>query len=976
MSDRTASGILEPGSDAHTSFLIEDAVQTVLRDIDLDSVSEADSQIFSTMLGDDKVAPNFLERAALRTGITLSTGLMKSALVDCMVAWSVGGKETIVAWETLPDFTAHATDRTLLTAVHGVLRSLALFESGADPSSVCIACLGLADALNSAGQFEDAVAAACTATNFANSANLELGAYEAVFTSAGRAGLVEATSFAMAGRAKAMSQLSGEKDKVRGFDAIAAALRCLPQEQANRRNALILLSQAASARHLNLWKRILAAIAQRDGNRQGDELDGLIDLLTSPTADVSEFSQIALLCSYLETSRQDLRVNHVGSALVTSWITGTFEHFAYRDAIPHFSSMLREKEASTIVLLIGHELSHVLSMQGHIGIALTALRAAAVELELPLWSFSEVEPDLTRDLIAPLRTTELIALAQAEQSLAVARKRQILQATWSPWFEGIATFAELGVDPSINDTFSDIGRVLLNCVDAVPEKTDIVDLHEWYEGQLRQSERLFSDAQQSDGPSRLKGYLDRHHKKYLPGYVAVRSVVSTWRRTVGSTLSGADAYRVLLHRTRFDTRSAIPDLSLPVAEFAREAERMMLRWVQETASIEASEIGAFLSHHARAMWRDGALICDYSDEELAREVDEANGWYDECVLAAMSTHVGPTSAVTNRIPDADEAMRAVLAAVAEGLSAKQPRARLSAEVGYAIQQQRKILVLGQVTCPFWLDSEHKRIVCAVRTTECKRDGETPSFDLFASPLGDTAYADIEAEVEKLRLGRISVYRVIDLIPTEVVDGREFGSQVVAFSYGEWLHVKNRGVRMGLAKVPDSLVEDIRAYVHRPGLLAAEYSLASFEPAARRVITWLESRPLWSIGDVDCDFPTYAWAQHVQKLADSVLDAAEHDAPLERDVSRKILEAALGTGNLTEGIVASGLRALDDADPLRRAQITNTLFRSAFQPSQEDWLDDDAGSAGFLLSRSAGLWDVTPFGSNIEKGDRDGDKRGH
>ena len=75
----------------------------------------------------------------------------------------------------------------------------------------------------------------------------------------------------------------------------------------------------------------------------------------------------------------------------------------------------------------------------------------------------------------------------------------------------------------------------------------------------------------------------------MGGFLAVRSVIAAWRRSVGE-LSGHAAIRLLLHITRFGTYSlAVPDLSLDPDEFAVAAQNAMVAWVRRIAELPADE---------------------------------------------------------------------------------------------------------------------------------------------------------------------------------------------------------------------------------------------------------------------------------------------------------------------------------------------------------------------------------------------------
>ncbi|OBI14918.1 hypothetical protein A5712_29785 [Mycobacterium sp. E2327] len=593
--------------------------------------------------------------------------------------------------------------------------------------------------------------------------------------------------------------------------------------------------------------------------------------------------------------------------------------------------------------------------------AFTAFRAAAVELELMIWEYAQpLSFASLRDLIAPLDTTDVRALARAEQGLDVARKRQILQATWSPWFEGIATFGELAVDPSADDAEADIGLVLLQTVDESFETSDAATFVEWFDDRRRIAETMYARAQLKEGPPRLRAYLDAYHGKYLAGYLTVRSVVSGWRRQVKRPLGGAEAYRLLMHRTRFDTRRAIPDLSLPTAHFKIEAEALLLSWIQDVAATNAEDIEAFLSANGRQIfWRDNRLVADPSPDETAAYLAESNNWYRQCVSSALHTNVGASDDVLNRVPDADEKIRTLLKVLAGGLNPKDPI--LADDLARYVLGQRRVLTLGRVTAPFWLEGSTEKVLYLIRTTEHGRESGMSSYDLVRMPVDSTSFHTLAAEVERLREPRMTIYRMVDLVPAHADKDRGLGRQLVAFKYGDWCHMENRGVLTDLKQVPGEFASDVETQIQPPDMVEGEYRLAEFVSVAMRTIQRLRSGTGWNVEDLVGESGIEAWTRRIIALADDVIAAAKGDPQTESDVNRRLLGKIFGEGNFTDRLIDKGIMSLDDDDPERREQLIDALYRSGFKPAPEvPWLDNAPGTAGQLFARLHGGWDVKPL----------------
>ena len=104
-------------------------------------------------------------------------------------------------------------------------------------------------------------------------------------------------------------------------------------------------------------------------------------------------------------------------------------------------------------------------------------------------------------------------------------------------------FLELGSDPSEGDVSSLIGDVLANLVDvylpgAADGEFDVDQIDALLSGARSETERLYTDLLATSARPRLRHYLGSRWSKYGPGYLAVRGVLATWRRTLGRPISG------------------------------------------------------------------------------------------------------------------------------------------------------------------------------------------------------------------------------------------------------------------------------------------------------------------------------------------------------------------------------------------------------------------------------------------------------
>jgi hypothetical protein len=98
----------------------------------------------------------------------------------------------------------------------------------------------------------------------------------------------------------------------------------------------------------------------------------------------------------------------------TNDIDWTFQLASYARAVPHSSSLLRERRLPERLSLLTHEVTHVLSFLGHIGSALIALRVAGIMANAALMASGRSDGDdviklfISRNGIPPLQPGDLV----------------------------------------------------------------------------------------------------------------------------------------------------------------------------------------------------------------------------------------------------------------------------------------------------------------------------------------------------------------------------------------------------------------------------------------------------------------------------------------------------------------------------------------------------------------------------------------
>jgi hypothetical protein len=708
-----ASFSFEHDDPQYWPFLLGDARATAERALDPRLVTDADADGLEHM---SQAKTNWYKNmtiSAAECGIDVTPGIVTYALIGCLLKWDGNGETLMFLWDYLPEIKLEPREAAVLVGAHRLLHSLALADNVPQSrAAIATAATDLAIAFQQSSRYEDAIAAALLAANIAQDANGRLAASELLKESAVAAGKQDVLGLALAFRARALVELASGDGTLRhaAFDAVFDALRYAPSGDAEAPAGSELWRALQVSDDLTPFRPLFKlAFVEPPTDDPGKAVSfERAARLLRPAWDF-DATQLSSLASDINTLYVDVenkrgQIEPPGQEEVVEakWATWSFDNPAYRRAIPHGTSIKREKHLDQILLVISHELAHIFSMNSGIGVAVIALRAAAFGREEVLWTFLTSEEYATAPVVgvAPLIEGDLLALAEAEQALEISRKLQILQGVWNPWFEGVAAFNELAADPTAEGTGSSIGDVLANIVDQSLPQND-PDLERTVLGRRTELELRYADAQRGEGHDRLRAYLDEFHAKYLPGYLAVRMVVAAWRSQLEKPLSGSEAARILLHLIRFGSLDAVPPLNMPSSEFAAAARRQMVDWVAQTAAISAEDLLTCLARSTDPfVWDHGRLVTlSVSMEESSTRMHER---YQQFVLEATASLVGANAAV-DRVANANESCREMMASAAAALTSSKPNLGLADDLFYELQDFLGLLPLGQVSAPFWLN---------------------------------------------------------------------------------------------------------------------------------------------------------------------------------------------------------------------------------------------------------------------------------
>lgn len=860
-------------------------------------------------------------------------------------------------------------------------------SASATPEMLSRAATGfraLAEVLDQCTYLDDALACAVSGMSFAGNVDLISADEHSRFAVglARRSAADGMLTHLLSARAHLLAKIAADDPSrcVDAFDAFSVALGRL-QGDANANMDVVRAFRAWTQDQKYLYILAPMVLALMPPEEQPQELRDLVARISGIVApvyigDISTWvEQFLSNRDYLievANARWNLLPRPLEDDARAVWNTWSLRHRQLLNAIPHNKSILQEENLKDLLLELGHELTHVFCMVGFVGLALTAMRWALVEFEIHQWSGilnrsgQAPTPDFVDRIgVAPLREADIVSLATAEQSVEVERKIQLLENTWAPWFEGLALFGELAADPQLDPKWeSPVASVIYNLWDrnlAMEARDAGLSIKEIFARDRARAESLYADAMYSHGKDRLRTYLMRHHKKYLAGYVAVRSVVAAWRSTLGEPLRGDEAFQILLHMTRVGSFDPIPDLGLPLDAFSEAVMTKHLEWVRAVASATANDL-------KRAIWKEqpegdtrrpfrwvsGRL-------EEAKDGTDVNDDLQQTIerLAhqALSSLTGER-ADAGRVEGADDVLRACLAATAHVLEerAKKEPLLFHGQLVARATMQYSILPLAQVDCPFWLVQESRSVACLIRTRQKDRELGTPSYDGLVFSLDEAEYGALEVRVMQGGSRLMTVIRVVDLVTS---GGRLNGLNLLVFQYEDWIHIQPRGHRMGTTVVDESLRQAIKARLTPTSVSAFQEKLTGEDhPVARRTDDWIQANS-WHIQLNELSVDVTLLAEHVRDMANQVLSNSPEDIQV---VSRELLEFVIGDRERAAQIFEHGFAPLADHDPSSIRRLIRFLDASARSPvdgePEVDGLSESVASViAPLLERTPYGWDV-------------------
>jgi hypothetical protein len=953
------NAFLMENNEQSLSFFLSDAFVSISRAWScIDCYQPETLATFDQLTKEAEASETHVFAVALKQELWFTTPLAALAVGNVLYSWTQAAPNFPAFQEWIRSMWRgeDTADARLLENIIDVLRSISSLENESPPPMQRVTRLKesltqAAQELDKAEKLEEALACAMSAINFANflSAAEAEAASSFALSLAKRIANHAVIAVLLSQRAHFLGKLAQNDPsrRLEAFDAFEAALGYTPADPKQKEAMLTVLeSWIYKEDYLGVLKPMFWVVddspALSDSVHRAGVATATSTIWSGPLSEwVKHIHYVQALTIETANARRALMPNDELS-IRAKWNTWSIEHTKLRRAIPHGSSIKREQYLHDILLELSHEVTHVFSMFGFIGITLTAMRWAVAEMELDVWGRivyqgQEEFGDAFRVTPAPLKDADLLSVGFAERGVELERKIQLLENTWAPWFEGLAIFGELTADPELdNELQSPVGSVVNNLWDrslAAQATKHNISIEEEHKRDRAESDALIAAAIRNRGEFRLRTYLKLSRQKYLAGYLAVRSVVAQWRKTLGKPLRGDQAFRILLHMTRFGDYAAIPDLSLSLNDFEKEVVSRHVEWIQSMATVSRKDLEEMLDNERKprearksARWTKGSLETMAKGERDQLEWDFITGLEQQCLFALVGDRA---PAPTDRVPEADEVLESVMTAVAQGLAGKKHQARLlSADFAPGVFSRLVVLPLAQTVSTFWLCQEDRVLVCLICSLEQDAETGTPGYDLLMCPLDENDFLALQAKVQLGGARRLTCTRVIDLM--NEYDNRNVGSNFIVFQYEDWVYIQPRGILFGSTQVSESLRDAIIERLSPDTLLLDQEALTGDNhPCVRRTLSWLEANDWtqtqtgenWTV-DIE------PWALKLSQLCTQVL--SHNFADVEK-TSSALLRFVFGDSELANSLHTNGLEALSHADPPRLQEVLSLLLKTAISP---------------------------------------------
>jgi len=439
----TLNSFLMPNDDNSYEFFVKDALISILRAwTSIDCTQPETLATFDSLTKEAQQRGTDLFSIALEQEMLLTTPVIALCVGNALYSWKdasphfAGFRQWLrTLWKD-----EDTADSRLLDLVIDVLDSISQAEQD-KPSPELLTQLNeklrqTATELDQREKREDAFACAMSAINFAGAVSPSDGEAACSFalSLAKRDKNQSAIFMLLSQRAHFLARIAANDPsrRLEVFDAVETALGHVPSDPTQNGAMLKLLEGWINQEdYLHVLRPMLLLVSGSDKLSNSVHREGVaaaVNTIWSGTLPewLEHFNYVQGLSIETANTRTALMPKPKDS-IKTVWNTWTIEHNRLRRAIPHGTSIKREKLLHVVLLEISHEVTHVFSMFGFVGVALTAMRLALMEAELDVWGRiyyrqGRVFEDGFRVTPAPLKDADLISFGYAERAAEIERR--------------------------------------------------------------------------------------------------------------------------------------------------------------------------------------------------------------------------------------------------------------------------------------------------------------------------------------------------------------------------------------------------------------------------------------------------------------------------------------------------------------------------------------------------------------------------
>lgn len=606
-------------------------------------------------------------------------------------------------------------------------------------------------------------------------------------------------------------------------------------------------------------------------------------------------------------------------------------HASYLNAIPHNRSFFREQNYKHNLTALIHEVTHLLSLRGGVGMTAISLRAALVVCEQRLMAKNLVEQgrkDVSEEdlKLAELTLNRLTHLPEVATELALMSKIKALYRVWMPILEGIAMYAELDADPMEDEEESaTVHQILFGLtdnfrtdnVDGQNDSTEDLNREEILLADLSTYEERASEAMRQCRAESLSVGLEHTNEAYWAGYLTVRSIVRGWRDNLGEQdqLTAARALKLLMIGLTSGTIKFIPRLDLAPDDFETRVEELMHAWCESVACLDRESIANGISRVTSGPEHDHIWLTGYdlrskvmastpeSRSALEREFAEFEEKIVEQALAPAKLSVE-----SGAEPSSEDSAFALaldkITADDQASSLRENKSRLLRILTSQLQQLLQ-LEIGSTASRFYIKpssgvADGAYIYVSLRTTEKHIETGDSSYNGLVIPLDQSEFQEILRLYEKYREPRITIRRFIDILGTVSPTG--LYPHFLVFSYGddgEFTHIVKGASPFAEACIensPDGF-KDLRTIlagrITPDASDSLELALTDDSGLAQRALYWLENSDRWEVdGRVLMDIKNSDMVSRLISTAESICDTDDqvHRA---NSVARRLAARSIG-----------------------------------------------------------------------------------